>query len=144
MSSKIERSALVGYSASQMYALVNDIEAYPQFMDGCVGAEVLRRGENWLEARLDLAKAGVKQSFATRNELSPPHRMTMELLEGPFQYLRGVWEFTPLNEEACKVSFTLNFEMKNRLLGMAVGKLFEVVGNRQVEALCERAKQIYG
>jgi ribosome-associated toxin RatA of RatAB toxin-antitoxin module len=144
VSSKIERSALVGYSASQMYALVNDIESYPNFMDGCVGAEVLRRGDNWLEARLDLAKAGVKQSFATRNELFPPYRMTMDLLEGPFQFLRGVWEFTPLSDHACKVSFTLQFEMKNRLLGMAVGKLFEGVGNRQVEALCERAKHIYG
>jgi ribosome-associated toxin RatA of RatAB toxin-antitoxin module len=143
VASKIERSALVNYSAQQMYDLVDDIEAYPQFMDGCVGAKVLARGDTWVEARLDLNKAGVTQSFVTRNQLQPPHKMAMELVDGPFNYLRGVWQFTPLGETACKVSFQLEFEMKNRLLGMAVAKLFESVGSKQVDALCTRAKQIY-
>lgn len=143
MASKIERSALVNYSAQQMYDLVNDIEAYPRYMDGCVGAKVLARGDGWVEARLELSKAGVTQAFATRNLLQPPHRMTMELVDGPFHYLRGVWQFTPLGERACKVSFQLEFEMKSRLLGMAVGKLFETVGSKQVDALCARAQQVY-
>lgn len=139
----VERSALVNYSAQQMFALVNDIEAYPQYMDGCVGAQILRREEGWLEARLELSKAGVSQSFVTRNQLLPPHTMTMSLLDGPFTYLNGKWQFTSLGEQACKVSFTLDFELKNRLLGMAVGKLFEAMVNKQVDALCARAKVIY-
>jgi len=134
---------LVHYSAQQMFDLVNDIEAYPQYMEGCVGAKILARGDDWLEARLDLSKAGVTQSFITRNQLHPPHQMNMQLVDGPFNYLRGVWQFTPLNEQACKVSFLLEFEMKSRLLGMAVGKLFEAVGTKQVDALCARARQIY-
>ncbi len=143
LATKVERSALVHYSAQQMFDLVNDIEAYPQYMEGCVGAKVLARGDDWLEARLDLSKAGVAQSFITRNQLQAPHRMSMSLVDGPFNYLRGVWQFTPLNEQACKVGFLLEFEMKNRLLGMAVGKLFESVGTKQVDALCARAKQVY-
>lgn len=143
MATKIERSALVQYSAQQMFDLVNDINAYPHYMEGCVGAEILARGDDWLEARLELSKAGVTQSFITRNQLEPPYRMSMNLVDGPFNYLRGVWQFTPLGEEACKVSFSLEFEMKSRLLGMAVGKLFESVGTRQVDTLCARAKQIY-
>lgn len=143
MATKVERSALVHYSAQQMYDLVNDIEAYPQYMDGCTGAKVLARGEDWLEARLELSKAGVTQSFVTRNHLQAPHKMTMSLVDGPFNFLRGTWQFTPLNEQACKVSFSLEFEMKNRLLGMAVGKLFESVGSKQVDALCARARQVY-
>jgi len=127
-----------------MFDVVNDIEAYPKFMDGCVGAYVLRRGDGWLEARLDLSRAGVTQSFVTRNELRPPEVMTMELVDGPFSHLHGCWRFTPLGDNACKVSFELDFEMKNRLLGMAVGKLFESVANRQVDALCARARLIYG
>lgn len=126
-----------------MFDLVNDIEAYPQFMDGCAGAKILARGEDWVEARLDLSKAGVTQSFVTRNQLQPPHSMAMQLVDGPFNYLRGVWQFTPLGETACKVSFRLEFEMKNRLLGMAVAKLFESVSSKQVDALCARAKHIY-
>ncbi len=143
MAHRVERSALVNYSAAQMFNLINDIEAYPQFMDGCSGAKILARGDDWLEARLELSKAGVNQSFVTRNQLQPPHSMSMNLVDGPFKYLRGVWRFTALSEQACKVSFELEFELQNRLLGMAVGKLFETVSNKQVDALCARAKQVY-
>lgn len=131
------------YTAQQMFDLVNDIESYPQYMEGCVGARVLARGEDWVEARLDLSKAGVTQSFVTRNQLYPPHKMTMALVDGPFNYLRGGWQFTPLGEKACKVSFHLEFEMKSRLLGMAVARLFESVSSKQVDALCARARTIY-
>ncbi|MCE3252687.1 MAG: ubiquinone-binding protein [Cellvibrio sp.] len=143
MAHRVERSALVHYSAAQMFELINDIEAYPQFMDGCIGAKILARGDDWLEARLELSKAGVNQSFITRNQLQPPHSMSMDLVDGPFKYLRGVWRFTPLGEHACKVTFELEFELQNRLLGMAAGKLFEAVSNKQVDALCARAKQVY-
>ena len=143
MAHRVERSALVNYSAAQMFDLINDIEAYPQFMDGCIEAKILARGADWLEARLALSKAGVSQSFVTRNQLQAPHSMTMNLVDGPFKYLRGVWRFTALGEQACKVTFELEFELQNRLLGMAVGKLFESVSNKQVDALCARAKQVY-
>jgi len=139
----VNRSALVSYSAQQMFDLVNDIEAYPQFMDGCVGAKILKREDDWLEARLDLSRAGVHQSFITRNHLQEPTSMSMTLVDGPFKRLQGGWTFTPLSENACKVSFELAFELQNKLLGMAVGKLFETVANKQVDALCERARQVY-
>lgn len=150
MTHRIDRSALVNFSASQMFALVNDIEAYPQFMDGCEQATVLARGEagdggyDWLEARLVLSKGGVRQSFVTRNQLQPPTAMIMQLVDGPFKQLAGSWRFTPLAENACKVSFELSFELQNRLLGMAVGKLFESVASKQVDALCARAQKVYG
>ena len=143
MSHTVNRSALVNYSAQQMFDLVNDIEAYPQYMDGCVGAEILKRDGDWLEARLDLSKAGVTQSFVTRNHLQSPVLMSMTLVDGPFKSLHGFWRFTPLGESACKVSFDLEFEMKSKLLGMAVGKLFESVASKQVDALCSRAKMVY-
>jgi ribosome-associated toxin RatA of RatAB toxin-antitoxin module len=69
--------------------------------------------------------------------------MTMSLVDGPFSRLEGCWQFTPLGEHACKVSFKLEFVLQNRFLGMAVGKLFEVVASRQVDALCARAKDVY-
>jgi len=139
----VNRSALVNYSAQQMFDLVNDIEAYPHYMDGCVSAKVLKREGDWLEARLELSKAGVSQSFVTRNQLQAPESMSMTLVDGPFKYLKGCWRFTALNETACKVSFDLEFELQSKLLGMAVGKLFESVASKQVDALCERAKQVY-
>lgn len=143
MTHSVSRSALVNFSAQQMFDLINDIEAYPEYMDGCVGAKILKREGDWLEARLDLRKAGVGQSFVTRNHLQPPEKMTMSLLNGPFKSLQGCWSLTPLGEQACKVNFELEFELSNKLLGMAVGKLFESVATKQVDALCERARQVY-
>lgn len=144
MTHRVERSALVDYSDRQMFDLVNDIEAYPEYMSDCVGAQVLRRGDDWLEARLELQKAGVSQSFVTHNRLEPPHRMTMSLVDGPFSHLEGCWSFEPINDSACRVSLELEFEMRNRLLGMAVGKFFESAASHQVDALCARARQMYG
>lgn len=144
MAKQIERSALVGYSAEQMYALVNDVENYPRFMDGCVGAEVLERGDDYVQARLDLKKAGLSKSFVTRNRLVPHERIEMHLVEGPFKTLEGIWQFKPLNETASKVSLSLTFEFESRLLALAADPWFESVGNQLVSALCERAKEVYG
>lgn len=141
---QIQRSALVTYSAERMFALVNDIEAYPQFMEGCVSARVLERSEQEVLARLELQKMGVKQAFTTRNSLSPPQSMHMTLVDGPFKVFTGKWEFTPLGTDACKVSFELNYEFANSLLSMMAGKWMEAVANEQVEAICRRAKQVYG
>ena len=141
---KIERSALVMYSAEQMFDLVNDVGSYPQFLPGCRGAEILHRDEDTLEARLDLSRAGISQSFVTRNRLQRPERMELVLVDGPFSEFRGCWTFTPLAEHACKVMFTLEFRAQNRLLGAAAGKLFSGIANQMVDAMCERARQIYG
>lgn len=143
MKQRVERSALVEYSAEQMFDLVNDIEAYPEYMDDCVGAQVLQRGPDWLEARLELQKAGLTQSFVTRNQLNPPHSMTMSLVEGPFSHLEGRWSFTPIEGAGCRVSFELEFAMQSRLLAMAVGKFFESAASKQVDALCRRAESVY-
>ncbi|WP_160152571.1 type II toxin-antitoxin system RatA family toxin [Microbulbifer sp. ALW1] len=141
---KIERSALVMFSAEQMFDLVNDVASYPQFLPGCRGAEILHRDGETLEARLDLSRAGISQSFITRNRLQRPEKMELVLVDGPFSEFNGCWTFTPLAENACKVAFTLEFRAQNRLLGAAAGKLFSGIANQMVDAMCERAKQIYG
>lgn len=143
MAVQVSRSALVTYTAQQMFDLVNDIEAYPSFMEGCTAAKVLARGDDWVEAQLTLSKAGITQSFTTRNQLKAPEQMTLQLTEGPFKQLNGVWRFQALGDAACKVTFELQFELQNPFLGMAVGKLFEAMASKQVDAICARARQIY-
>ncbi|MEW5250997.1 type II toxin-antitoxin system RatA family toxin [Microbulbifer sp. 2201CG32-9] len=141
---QIERSALVMYSAEQMFDLVNDVASYPQFLPGCRGAEILYSDEHTLEARLDLARAGIRQSFVTRNQLRRPERMLLSLVDGPFADFSGFWQFTPLAESACRVTFSLAFSMKNRLVAAAAGKLFSDLANQMVDAMCERAARVYG
>ena len=140
----IQRSALVPYPAEAIYQLVNAIEAYPQFMDGCVGAKILTQDATQMEARLDLAKAGMRYSFVTRNRLFPPDRIELELVEGPFEKFSGQWTFQALQEHASKVSLHLEFEMSSRLLGFAARKVFDGIANQMVDALVKRAHQVYG
>ncbi len=140
----INRSALLPYAAVQVFDLVNDIESYPHFMEGCVAAQVLRANEDVIEARLELAKAGISQSFSTRNRLHGREAIELELLEGPFEYFRGRWEFAALDDMACKVSLRLEFTVNNRMLGAAATRLFDSVTNNLVDALSRRARQVYG
>jgi ribosome-associated toxin RatA of RatAB toxin-antitoxin module len=144
MTTEINRSALLLYPAAKMYALVDDIESYPSFMDGCVGAEVLARTADMVEARLHLLKAGIRQSFTTRNYLSAPGSIEMELVEGPFESFRGRWGFDSLRDDACKVSLYLAFRMSNALAGRAGRTLFESAASSLVDALCRRAREVYG
>ncbi len=143
MAKRVERSALVNHSAERMFKLVNDFESYPEYLPGCVGAELLAREDNWLEARLHLAKAGIRQSFVTHNTLAAPERMHIRLVEGPFRSFEGEWYFKPLSKSACKVSFWLEFEFSNKLVALAATRLFEQVASEQVTALCRRADQLY-
>ena len=140
----IQRSALLPYSAERLFDLVNDIEAYPRYMDGCVGAQVMHRGAETIEARLDLARGGIAQSFATRNRNQPHHTIELELLEGPFETFCGRWQFQRLGDMACKVSLDLEFTLNNGLLGAAAAKLFESVTGNLVDALGRRARELYG
>ena len=144
MLTEINRSALLLYPARTMFALVNDIESYPRFMSGCVGAEVLSRNEDCIEARLHLARAGIRQSFTTRNRLAEPEHIHMELVEGPFESFEGRWGFDALRDDACKVSLYLAFRMSSALANRAARKLFDTMANSLVDALCRRAREVHG
>ena len=141
---RIDRSALLPFPALQLFHLVNDIEAYPEYMDGCVGAEVLHRGQDLVEARLDLSQGGISQSFSTRNRNQPPNVIQLELIEGPFEHFAGLWKFEQLGDAACKISLKLEFRMHSRLLGMAASRLFESVTQDLIESVTRRAQQLYG
>ena len=140
----ISQSALLPYSAEQMFALVNDIAAYPQFMQGCLGAEVLAAQPDEVTARLELGKAGLRYALTTRNALFPPVRMTMTLVDGPFSAFSAEWRFVPLAEAACKTCLDMRFEFGAGLLNVALKALFEATSRDLVNAISKRAEQLYG
>lgn len=139
----ISKSALLPYSPQQIFDLINDIESYPNFLDGCVGAEILVSEADLMEARLDLSKKGVSQSFITRNRLRVPESIEMELVEGPLESLTGRWTISPLANEGCKLSLELDFEMKKGLIMQMVAKFFGEIGNRLVDVVSEEASRRY-
>ena len=130
---RIERSALVEHSVNRMFGLVNDIAAYPRRFDWCDDAQVLEAGPERVVARLDLGVSGFRTWFTTENTLSPPHHIDMQLRDGPFRKLHGLWEFHALDESACKVSLTLDFEPGSRLLGPVFTLGFQGLADRMVD-----------
>ncbi|NYZ63330.1 type II toxin-antitoxin system RatA family toxin [Luteimonas deserti] len=130
---KIERSALVGQPAERMFALVNDVAAYPRRFAWCDQAVIEEAGPTRMVARLDLGLGALRTWFTTENTLSPPHTIDMQLRDGPFRSLHGRWTFSALDEAACKVSLLLEFEPRSRLMLPALTLGFHGLADRMVD-----------
>ncbi len=143
----VNKSALVPYTAEQMFDLVADIERYPQFLQWCSGASVISEQDGEVVARLEVAYKGIKQAFTTQNVNSQCDSIHMNLQDtnGPFRDLNGVWTFTKLgkSQEACKVQLELDFSFKNYLLRQMMGPVFSQIANSQLDAFVQRAAVIY-
>ena len=143
MPHKIDRSALVMHSAEKMFDLVNDVSSYPAFLPWCSDAEVHSVDAHEMVASLELAKGAVKQRFTTKNSLTLHKEIAIELIEGPFSQLKGVWEFKALSDQACKVVLSLQFEFQGAFGKMALGSVFAQAANTLVDAFCKRANEVY-
>ena len=140
---KVTRSALVSFSADQMFSLVNDVARYHEFLPGCSGSRVIESSDLSMVASVDVSKAGISKTFTTSNRLADGAEILMELVDGPFKTLQGGWYFTPLDEQACKVELKLEFEFSSRMIEMAFGKVFNELTSNMVSAFSQRAKQVY-
>ena len=132
---QISRTALVPYSAEQMYQLVNDVQSYPQFLPGCTGSRILESTPGQMTAAVDVSKAGISKTFTTRNQLTSNQSILMNLVDGPFKKLIGGWKFTPLSH--------LDFEFTNKLIELAFGRVFKELAANMVQAFTVRAKEVY-
>ena len=140
---EVRRQALVMYSAEQMFNIVNDIEAYPEFIANCKSSSVTQIEGDLFQGELVLSKAGFDVCFITENRLQRFSKIELTLLSGPLKNLRGLWQFRPLGNDACEILFELSFEAKG-LLNKAVGLLVKQVSDQMVQQFCLRAEQIYG
>ncbi len=140
---KIARSALVTYSATDMYSLVADVPSYPQFLSWCTATVVHEQSNEIQKASLTVVVAGIRQHFTTINTLCFGERVEMKLLEGPFKNLQGEWHFAQLGEDGCKISLHLDFEMTSGAMASMFGKGFGKIANRLVEDFCKRAEKVY-
>lgn len=142
--SHVAKSALVPYSAADMFALVDEVEHYPEFLPWCGGTEVLERDTVKTVATIHIDYLGIRQSFTTENSKIDKLEMTMKLRDGPFDRLDGVWRFQALGESACKVMLTLDYGFDNTLLEKAIGPVFGVIANTMIERFVSRADALYG
>ena len=118
----VHKSVFVGFSAEQMFALVDRVEDYPKFLPWCGGVAIRSREENKLVATLQINYHGIRQSFTTENNNHAPESMAIRLIDGPFKLLNGNWAFKPLRSDACKIDFELQYEFSNRLIEVETGR----------------------
>ena len=136
---RIARSAIVECSADAFYALVEDIEAYPSFLPWCTAAQVRERKPGRTVATLVITAKGLRQSFTTENANQPGRAIELRLLEGPFKHFAAHWRFTPLQAQACKVEFTLEYEFSSRVVAVLLEPVFRRIADTTVEAFSRRA-----
>ena len=139
----VEKTVLVAHSATQMFDLVDHVEDYPAFLPWCGGASVSDSFENNVSATVHINYHHIRQSFTTRNMRMPPHRIDMNLQDGPFRHLDGSWRFIPLSESACKIEFHLHYEFSSKILEKLVGPVFHMIANSFVDAFIQRAEKVY-
>jgi ribosome-associated toxin RatA of RatAB toxin-antitoxin module len=141
---EVEKSVLIAHSAGQMFELVDQCEAYPQFLPWCSHTECSFRDAHRTVGTLYINYHGVKSHFTTENEKTYPVSMLIRLVDGPFRHLEGSWRFRALRADACKVEFRLHYEFSSKLLEKVIGPVFSHIANTFVEAFVKRADQIHG
>ena len=127
-----------------MFDLVNDIAAYPEFLNWCQGSRVESSTETEVVASLEVGLGGFKKRFTTRNTLRAPEQIDVELVSGPFRSLRGTWRFEEQPDSGCLVKLELDFEVAHTPLDMMFAMLFEEIVRSQITAFTARAELLYG
>lgn len=140
---KIERSAIVPFSAEKMFKLVDDIASYPAFLPWCKSTTIFSRTDSEVKASIEISKAGLNKSFTTRNTNKKYSVIELNLVDGPFKSLKGQWRFDALQDNASKVSLEMEFEFSNKLLGMTLGPIFSQICNTLVNSFVSRAQEVY-
>jgi ribosome-associated toxin RatA of RatAB toxin-antitoxin module len=139
----VEKTVLVLHSAGRMFALVDDVTKYPEFLPWCGGVDLIRQDETTTEATLHIAYHGLQQKFTTENCKTYPSVMEINLKNGPFKQLEGVWRFIALSEQACKIEFVLNYEFENSFLEKIIAPVFSHIANTFVDGFVARADLVY-
>jgi ribosome-associated toxin RatA of RatAB toxin-antitoxin module len=140
----VERSAIVAFTPAQMFALVDDVPRYPEFLPWCSGARAEQTSPTERLASIDISKGTIKMQLTTRNTVLKDADIRMELIEGPFRHLVGRWGFNGMGERGARIAFRVEFEFKSRLMAVAFNPVFESICDKIVDAFVARAGKIYG
>ena len=133
---------IVPYPADLMYAVVSDVEKYPQFLPWVLALRILSRRERGLTAEMAVGYGALRERYTSEVFLDPKaHRIDVTQTKGPFKTLENHWQFTP-REQGCEIAFSILFEFKSRLLHSVAGAKFEKVMLKMADAFEARAKNI--
>lgn len=140
----------VRFTPEQMFALVADVEQYPEFLPLCTGLVVRRRlttpaGQDQLIAAMSIGYKAIKETFTSRVTLDDTNnKILVEYMDGPFRHLENRWSFTPTEDGGCEIGFFISYEFASRTLGLLMGAMFDRAFRKFAEAFEARAGQVYG
>ncbi|WP_372839077.1 type II toxin-antitoxin system RatA family toxin [Phaeovulum sp.] len=140
---------IMPYTAAEMYALVADVEHYPEFLPWNSAARIRSRqplegGKELQVIDLVISFKLFREKFGSRVVLDPAlHRIDTEYLDGPFRYLKSWWHFSDREGGGCEVDFHVDFEFRNFVLQKVIGVVFDEAMRRIVRAFETRAEVLY-
>lgn len=137
----VRKSVIIPRSCATMFALVDDVERYPEFLPWCPATRLLERSAEVTRARLEVDYHGLKSHIETLNRKRPPESMELEFVDGPFQEFSGLWSFTALGDEGCRVEFALDYAFSSRVLEATLGPVFGHIMETLVESFVVRAEE---
>lgn len=140
---QVKKTVIINHSAGEMFLLVDDVLKYPEFLPWCGGVDLIHQDDQSTTATLHIAYHGLHQNFTTQNSKTFPNSMIIKLKDGPFKHMDGIWQFTALNDEACKIEFSLNYEFANQFLEKIIAPVFNHIANTFVDGFVVRADKIY-
>jgi ribosome-associated toxin RatA of RatAB toxin-antitoxin module len=137
---EVKRSALVAQSPARLFALINDVERYPEFVPGCTHARIESRTATEVVATMGVRRGALRAEFTTRNDLLPDRRVRMHLVRGPFRVLEGEWLLSPIGDAGCRVELTMRFAFSNPVSGVIFEPLFAATVASLLDAFVARAR----
>jgi coenzyme Q-binding protein COQ10 len=132
------------YTQEQLFALVSDVQSYPEFIPWVKGARISDRSDDGFTAKLMVRFNGISETYTSRVVLTKPEAVDVTLVSGPFNHLENHWRFTPQSDGSCVVDFHVAFEFKNVVLDKLIGGLFARATEKMIEAFSKRAGELYG
>lgn len=146
---QFETTRIARHSADQMFALVADVESYPQFLPLCEALAVQSRrerdGRTLLVASMTVGYKAIRETFTTQVLLKPDEKIIeVKYIDGPFKYLTNIWRFVDLDGGRSEVHFFIDYDFKSRILGALMGSMFDRAFRMFAEAFEKRADVIYG
>ena len=141
---EVTRSVLLGYTAEEVFHVVNDIESYPLFVPSCIEGEVHEKTDQEMLASISFKAMGFTKTLTTRNRIKFAERIEICFVDGPFAQLAGSWDFVPLSEQASKATCTLSFTPKGRYAKLAAKSALNKAANSAIDGFHKRIIQVYG
>ena len=140
----VRKSVIVPHTCDTMFALVDGVERYPEFLPWCPRTELFERTAQVTRARIEIDYHGLRSHITTRNEKQPTEWMSLALVDGPFESFSGEWRFAPLGDEGCRVEFLLDYTFSGGALDALLAPVFGQIIETLVDRFVERADQPAG